>query len=408
MFAKFVEGYRSWEDENIAILQNPAVANTLPPGIRRYTGLQTARMSAIERRQMLDFALKYRGIRLYVALAKLMVVYAVAGVVLHLVQPRVGLLASILLCELIGVSITVSSFAAWFNYRLLAGRRLLLLLAVVFCCASAGYVVGASAAAHKKGLSATQVLKDRWLKVLISGGAIGAAFLTPLGVVAVVRNRQYHKIVSALELDAERERSARQLSEQRLRLLHAQIEPHFLFNTLGAVQQLAERGAPDAATLTGHLIDFLRASMNQMRDETVTVAADFDLIGAYLHVMQARLGERLRYRLVLPPALAQHEVPGMLLLTLVENAIKHGIEPSLRGGEIHVSASQRDDRLHLTVADSGVGLPYKRGDGGEGLNNVRSRLQLKYGSQASFSLMDGPDGGAVAEIIVPLTEEKSA
>lgn len=408
MWSKWVAWHRKEEAELVALLLNPALVATMAPGIVRFFGAKAGKASEIERRQMAEFLVKYRGRRLYFALAKLCLLFSVGGLMFYSAVPKASLLTSLLIINGVGFGLVVVAFTTYFNYRKLVGRGFLIALTSVFLLGSAGYVVGAGMAARDRGLDVAEVLKKKWFRVWWVGGGIGVAFMLPVGAVAIARNHQYHKLLAQLQIDSERERNARQLSESRLRLLHAQIEPHFLFNTLGAVQQLAERGAPQAAALTGHLIDFLRASMNQMRDETATLAGDFELIGAYLHVMQARLGDRLRYRLVLPPELAQHAVPSMLLLTLVENAVKHGIEPALRGGEIHVAAVRRDDHLYLVVCDSGVGLPVERGSGGEGLNNVRTRLQLQYGAQASFMLKDGPEGGAVAEIILPLTDLKSA
>lgn len=196
---------------------------------------------------------------------------------------------------------------------------------------------------------------------------------------------------------------ARELAESQLRLLRAQIEPHFLFNTLGAVQQLAQQGAPRAAELTGNLIDFLRSSMRDMRSEQVSLAAEFGLVESYLKVMQVRLGERLRFGLQLPRALEQVQLPTMILLTLVENAIKHGIEPALRGGEVTVSAQALEGALRIRVQDGGVGmstLPEPDGGGGTGLENVRHRLRLVYGDAASLRLHDG-DPGLIADVIIP-------
>jgi LytS/YehU family sensor histidine kinase len=193
---------------------------------------------------------------------------------------------------------------------------------------------------------------------------------------------------------------ARELAESQLRLLRAQIEPHFLFNTLGAVQQLAEHGAPRAAELTAHLIAFLRASLSEMRSDQVRLDAEFGLLESYLRVMQFRLGQRLRFSLTLAPTLGHVQVPSMILLTLVENAIKHGIEPALRGGEVAVSAEVHDGALRVRVADSGVGMAAQPGTG-TGLDNVRRRLQLAYGDAARLALQDaGP--GLIADITLPL------
>ncbi len=407
MWSKFLAWHRAWEASQIAILQDPALAESAPAGIQRWTALQVANMSAIERRQLLDFSLKYRGRRTYYAMAKLVLVFSIVGALFYLTTEKASLGVMVLLFNVIGFGLCGVALTGYFNYRMLVGKGFIVVMTTVFLLGSAGYVVGAGMAARDSGRDVSKVLKDRWFRVLWVGGGVGMLFMVPLGGMAMVRNRQYHRLVAQLELDSERERSARELSESRLRLLHAQIEPHFLFNTLGAVQQLAERESPRAAALTGHLIDFLRASMQQMRNETTTLASDFNLVEDYLEVMQARLGERLHYSLDLPPALANVELPSMLLLTLVENSIKHGIEPALRGGHIDVRAEATLAGIRLVVCDSGAGLAPKPGESGEGLNNVRKRLQLKYGSAATFSIADGPEGGAVADIILPVNQTPS-
>jgi LytS/YehU family sensor histidine kinase len=218
-------------------------------------------------------------------------------------------------------------------------------------------------------------------------------------VLATVRNRHYALLASKLEQDAEQARLARELSETQLRLLRAQIEPHFLFNTLGAVQQLAQEKAPRAAELTAHLIDFLRASMSDMRCEQVSLATEFGLVESYLAVMQIRMGERLRFRIDLPTRLAATRIPSMLLLTLAENAIKHGIEPSLRGGDITVTAQEDANHIRIAVHDSGVGMSDMPGNG-TGLENVRSRLRLAYGDSASLALSEA-EPGLLAELLIP-------
>jgi sensor histidine kinase YesM len=242
-----------------------------------------------------------------------------------------------------------------------------------------------------------------------TGGVLAGSLTIMIAVLAIsiLRNRQYEALNVKLQQDAEQARLARELSESQLRLLRAQIEPHFLFNTLGAVQQLAQHGAPRAAELTANLIDFLRSSMRDMRSEQVCLSAEFGLVESYLKVMQVRLGERLRFSLQLPRSLENVQLPTMILLTLVENAIKHGIEPALRGGEVTVSAETLDGVVRIRVRDSGVGMsslsasdPCAEAGGGTGLDNVRHRLRLAYGEAASLRLRDG-EPGLVADVIIP-------
>ena len=155
-----------------------------------------------------------------------------------------------------------------------------------------------------------------------------------------------------------------------------------------------------ALPISANLIAFLRASLDEMRSDTVTLMDDFSLIDAYLRVMHVRLGTRLRFTLVLPVELEHVRLPGMLLLTLVENAIKHGIEPALRGGDVTVTATQEDGLLRLQVIDTGLGLVDDPVDG-TGLANARRRLELAYHGAASLRLSALEDG-TLAEITVPV------
>ena len=399
MWRRIENWYRNWEDELLAVLDDPALAATLPAGYRRRAAANVAKMSPIERRQLRDFSLACRG-RTMRTIVKLLVAFSLAGILLHLLLPRSSWAGSILIANLIGFGITTGIFGVWFNYRMVAQRKWSMLGKTV-----AGALAGACIASvgvhlvNKKPLTA--VLGDF---PMLLATALGAGLLAALPMIgaAMLRSRQYELLTAQLQAEAERERLARELSESQLRLLRAQIEPHFLFNTLGAVQQLAQHGAPRAAELTADLIAFLRASLGDMRSDQVDLEAEFTLVESYLKVMGARLGARLRFRLDLPRALADVRVPSMILLTLAENAIKHGIEPALRGGEIVVSAAVEEGRLRLRVADSGVGMAAVPG-AGLGLENVRHRLRLAYGEAAGLALRDA-DPGLVADIAIPCAE----
>jgi signal transduction histidine kinase len=408
MLKKFRDWYRSIDDESLLVLKHPEMAAQVKGRARRCIARNLSTLTPIERQQLHDFLLKYRGAGFYIAAFKLMLLFSAIGVVLHLLLPaKFELLKALLFSNGMGFALVWGLIGVWFNYRSSVRHKLKKVLLIVSTCA-AGVVTGVMLA----GLSDTGSMGMAFERLLRVGGiALLVAvvfYMVPLAIVTSWRNRQYEALTLQLQQDAERDRLARELSESQLRLLRAQIEPHFLFNTLGAVQQLAEQGAPGAAraaALTADLIAFLRASLAEMRSEQVALQSEFEMVAAYLRVMQARMGSRLRYALDLPAEFAQLTIPSMILLTLAENAIKHGIEPSLRGGEITMSAQQVDGMLRLRVQDTGMGLP--QGDtehapeGGLGLENVRSRLRLSDPS-ASLSLRDGEEGGVIADILVPI------
>jgi sensor histidine kinase YesM len=408
MLRRFANWYKDWEDETLDVLAQPELAAGLPPGFRKRQALKLAKMPPLQRQQLRTFLQKYRGAYWWWALAKLALFFSLCGVLLHMYSPDLSWTAAILVANLVGFPVTAALVSAWFDYRRLTQEKGKLLLAVL------GFAVFAAV---------TSTLLSMWLKdgslahtmkrlSHFTGGVVagGLVIMVPVLAISLLRNRQYEALNAQLQREAEQARLARELSESQLRLLRAQIEPHFLFNTLGAVQQLAQHGAPRAAELTGNLIDFLRSSMRDMRSEQVSLAAEFGLVESYLKVMQVRLGERLRFSLQLPRALEELKLPTMILLTLVENAIKHGIEPALRGGEVIVSAQALDGAVLVRVQDSGVGmstLPASgqcaEGEGGAGLENVRHRLRLAYGEAAGLRLHDGAPG-LIADITIPYAQ----
>lgn len=402
MFSSVANWYRDWEEEQLKVLEDPAHAAQTKPGYRRRFANKLATLSPIERSQLREFTLKYRGARVWAAIAKLILLFTLMGAALHFAFPQRGLAEMITMANLVGLAIVWVTTSAWFNYRWLVDqkRRILVRATVsvttgVFCIALFGLVTGRTI---------SEILASLPRGVFTYGFAVGLLIvMVPVVIVGTLRNRQYATLTAQLQLEAERERLARELSDSQLLLLRAQIEPHFLFNTLGAVQQLAQEGAPLAAQLTANLIVFLRASLAEMRSEQVTLEQEFTVVKAYLEVMKARLGGRLHFTLDLPAALAQMTMPSMLVLTLAENAIKHGIEPSLRGGSVGISARKLDAMACIRVEDSGVGIKSQPGDGvqlGLGLDNVRRRLQLAYGAAASVTLNDAAQG-TVAEIMIP-------
>jgi sensor histidine kinase YesM len=397
MWRKIADWYSKWEDEQIAVLDQPELV-AQAPGYRRLTYQKLTERSPVEREQLRGFMLAFKGRRGWLASMVMVAVYSLLGVPLHELGHGMGWVKSIVTANLLGFALTFILFGAWYNYRSLARRKLRTLIVILLYSFLAA--VGISGGMLWISDQAPTVVMQELPRKLAAILGVGLAIALPMIAIGVFRNRQHEALTAQLQYDAERDRMARELAESQLRLLRAQIEPHFLFNTLGAVQQLAAHGAPQAAELTAHLIDFLRASLSEMRSEQVQLDTEFGLVDSYLRVMQFRLGQRLRFSLALEPTLESVEVPSMMLLTLVENAIKHGIEPSLRGGEVAVSATVDDGAVRLSVRDSGVGMAAEPGVG-TGLDNLRRRLQLAYGEKASLALRDAAPG-VVAELTLPL------
>jgi sensor histidine kinase YesM len=187
--------------------------------------------------------------------------------------------------------------------------------------------------------------------------------------------------------ERERETLERSLLDARLRLLQAQIEPHFLFNTLANVQALVEAGSPNAAQVLRHLINYLRAAGPHLADADATLGRELQLVEAYLALMRMRMPDRLEYTLSVAPELASMRFPAMALLTLVENAVRHGIDPTTDGGRIEVGArrDRADGAVNVWVEDTGAGMS-ESATPGAGLANVRTRLRASFGDGARLDL----------------------
>lgn len=188
--------------------------------------------------------------------------------------------------------------------------------------------------------------------------------------------------------------------EAQLKLLQAQIEPHFLFNTLANVGSLIDTDPVLAKRLLERLNDWLRVALARARSETATLGDELDMLENYLQILRVRFGERLRWQIDVEDAVRQAPFPPMLLQPLVENAVRHGIEPKLGGGEILVHADVAQDKLRIDVSDSGAGLGDEPG-AGAGLSNVRARLAALYGSGGRFALEGNADGGTTAMLEIP-------
>ncbi len=203
------------------------------------------------------------------------------------------------------------------------------------------------------------------------------------------------------ERRAERERLAleRDLLDARLRLLQAQIEPHFLFNTLANVLALVESGSTQAAPVLRHLIAYLRAAMPRLSDAQATLETELQLVRAYLELMRMRMPDRLQFVLAVAPDIGAIRFPAMALLTLVENAVKHGIDPSTTGGKIEVGGRREaaSGDVVLWVEDNGVGLSELAGPG-TGLANVKARLQACYGNDARIEMHETAPHGLRVEL----------
>ncbi|MDO9135847.1 sensor histidine kinase [Hydrogenophaga sp.] len=267
-------------------------------------------------------------------------------------------------------------------------------------------VVGAVLVAYPLGSASANLLMGRelllglnnfpratlgFVLMSLSAGAFGAYYFTSREMLARARLAE--------------EEAQRQATEARLRLLESQLEPHMLFNTLANLRALIGTDPVRAVTMLDRLNDFLRATLKASRADATaghhTLADEFARLRDYLELMAVRMGPRLRYTLELPETLSHQSVPPLLLQPLVENCIRHGLEPNVDGGEVRVVARQGEGGLELEVSDTGVGCEAEPA-AGFGLSQVRERLTTAYPGQTRLQWHSAPGAGTRALLTLPL------
>jgi signal transduction histidine kinase len=242
-------------------------------------------------------------------------------------------------------------------------------------------------------VSAAEILFARVARWIVIGG-LAYAIYTYL-------SRTARAAAQAHESGLQRVQIERQMTEARLQSLQAQIEPHFLFNTLANVHRLYQTEPGLGRKMLANFVAYLRAALPQMRRDETTLKQEVELARAYLNVLQVRMGERLGFRVDVPEDMGALPFPPLALSTLTENAIKHGLNPLPEGGSIEIRARVENIRLTVEVADTGAGLRQSGGSGG-GLANLRARLAALYGNEGSLTIRANEPRGIRATIAVPL------
>jgi signal transduction histidine kinase len=244
----------------------------------------------------------------------------------------------------------------------------------------------------------------------------GFATLTVLGLFvapwmalgALVRQKESIARHQALAFDLERSELERQALDARHHLLQAQVAPHFLFNTLANVQALVDAGSPQAAVVLRSLVAYLRAAVPRLDETSTTLDRELQLVQAYLELMHLRMPDRLQFSLHVDEAARSLRCPPMTLLTLVENAVRHGIDPSEEGGRIELHVQRRGDRCVIRVSDTGAGLGEKNKGLGTGLASLRERLELAFDGDVELRVGAQQPRGVVADLDFPAREAAPA
>lgn len=290
------------------------------------------------------------------------------------------------------------------RYRILPDRLLLFLLPLIIVI---GYFLGSSIARLLVDAPsmALDFSDDRQMMITMMA-------LTVVVTVAITWFFTSQTTITELRINAAEE--SERAAQAHLSMLLAQIEPHMLFNTLANLRALIGDEPDKAREMLDSLIEFLRSTLQHSRTSTVALEQDFQILDSYLSLMAIRLGDRLRYSMVLPESLKRCSIPSLLLQPIVENAIKHGIEPAIDGGSVVIKAEKRNNRLVLMVEDTGKGLTQAMGAdreplledsvSGLGLANVRARCEALPGGKFDIvSPLPASNKGTAVTIELPLT-----
>jgi len=260
-----------------------------------------------------------------------------------------------------------------------------------------GTIIGSYSGLAISGLSSSELFEEHGLFQLLFLGILFGSIIT-----YIFSSRER---IAATEAQIQEEKIKRLTSEKKaaeanLKLLQAQVEPHFLFNTLSNILSLLDSDPKRGKSMLVDFIHYLRASLSKIRKEQATLGQEMEMIQAYLSIFKVRMGDRLTYKIDLPKHLEAISFPPMLVQPLVENAIKHGLEPRVEGGEIRINGMEKDGVLRLEVTDTGNGFLQER-DSGMGLSNIRERLSSMYGNSGRLILEENQPHGLKAIIEVP-------
>ena len=321
------------------------------------------------------------------------VIICAAIAVLSAIEGSQPFVPNLIISLSVGIPITL---LAMFLMKLFRPEKTVSILFIFLISVVVGYPVGLLAGGFILKQFFSIVSKPHPLRIIISGiifsVAVGWFFYSK------ARLRTSNRIIQ--EERIKRLSSEKETLEAKLRLLQAQIEPHFLFNTLSNVLSLIDTDPARGKSMLTDLIHYLRTSLSRTLPEITTLGQEINMIEAYLNIQKIRMDERLNFTIELPDALRHHPFPPMLLQPLVENAIKHGLEPKIDGGTVTIKVMERDSLIRIEVIDTGIGFSaYKKN--GVGIGNVKERLQLLYGGKGRLTLEENKPSGVRAIIEAP-------
>jgi len=311
-----------------------------------------------------------------------------------------GFVQNFVITQCIGMSICACILIVHFLFK---SAKPFIQVTAIFIAMIIGSVLGTLLGTVAAGIDASIFSKQYSLFQMI---ILGVVFGSIISYFFISR-----ETISATKTLVQEERIKRLISEKKavesnLKLLQAQIEPHFLFNTLSNILSLLETDLEKGKYMLEDLIKYLRTSLSKTRSDTTTIGQEIETIRSYMNIFKVRMGDRLRYKIDVPAKINDIPFPPMLIQPLVENSIKHGLEPKIEGGEVFIRGEENGEILRLEIVDTGVGF-YEEGDPGTGLSNIRERLQSIYGDKGRLILEENRPCGLRAIIEVSNARNQS-
>jgi len=323
----------------------------------------------------------------------------IVAVIIEGIRPQTTLGTALVFSFLGLLYLVCAVVSAWYGYRKWSDRPAWKVFAILVALIMGGGALGFAVGSFGDGRTLADLSTEKAMRGAAITFLLGMTFAALLVGVSRMRLRDAAQTAARMKAEAERERIARRGAQAELKLLQAQVEPHFLFNTLANVRYLVQSGSPDALAMLDHLIHYLRSALPEIRSEGSTVGREAELARAYLEIMRIRMGGALEFSIDVPEELAPRSFPPLMLITLVENAIKHGVGPRGRG-RVEVRAELAASALRIAVDDDGRGIVQPAGRG-VGLVNIRARLAAAFGEAAFIAIEDRAGGGTRAVIQVP-------
>lgn len=309
---------------------------------------------------------------------------------------ELGFFDNLIFSQCMGISIFTSVYIA---LAILRTERPSFVLIVIVSAIIIGSAAGAVLGTTALGISPFSLLNEKF-KLFFQMILFGLLFGLIISYIFISLENISAEKVKRLDLE-------KTAAEIELKLLQSQMEPHFLFNTLSNILGLIDPHPEKAKRMLESFTSFLRASLVMARSETITLSQEMEVVKNYLDLFAVRMGDRLRYTIDIPGNVRDVRIPPLFLQPLVENAIKHGLEPSVRGGELLIQGTRVGNSVRLIVADSGMGVSAMSPGAGIGLENIRKRLDLFYHGRGTMIFEENKPSGTKAIIEIPYETDTS-